>query len=80
MTKVTILGDESKQEKIKKIEFVYSIGHNGRLFKPIIKPYEFKKITVDLKTGDDKYDLFICEDGSNVHYRYLGHFNDGIVE
>ena len=91
MTKVTILGSESKEsKKLKPIEFVryYNIkmnefrsnDHENRL-----NPKDYKNIELISKGYDDQdLDLFFAYNEDRNEWKntnlYLGHFNDGVVE
>lgn len=83
MTKVTILGKEPKEKELKKIVFIkgvtLKIDDEDRLFEPVVKPYEYKKITCIKSFDESIHDLFICENDYGYNHIYLGHFNDGIV-
>ena len=80
MTKVTILGQEPKEEKkLKPIEAIACIqaGENGALYYStydLTKVQELKIIKINYKKYP--FDCIIINDLGHV---FVGHFNDGIV-
>ncbi len=85
MTKVTILGSESKEsKKLKPIEFVKQIvcDENWTTDKDdIIQPDQWRFIELIALRFDATFDLMYAYDFKRSDGAiYLGHFNDGVVE
>lgn len=85
MTKVTILGQEPKEEKKKPIEFVGYLmtnptsGINTNILQQD-QPNCWDEIVVIQGKLPYKYDIFLCTKKSGEHVMMLGYFNDGVVE
>ena len=85
MTKVTVLGQEPKEEKkLKPIEFKEQCNYN-EWHHVQFKPKEFAYIELISKSFVDKndinLDLMFAYDGRRSDgMLFLGHFNDGVVE
>ena len=80
MTKVTILGQEPKEEKKNKINLEFILGEK-EMIKCSYKASDWKHVElVCFKYGRSDKDLMFCyNDNRNEGGLYLGHFNDGIV-
>lgn len=84
MTKVTILGQEPKEEKkLKPIEFVSHINLrlNRRVDISLTQhPTNWDNIILLEKEHIDDLDLMYAWDDDKLHCAlFLGHFNDGVV-
>ena len=78
MTKVTILGDESKQKKkLKPIEVKMIIYSDGKTQEYNTKLSAYKEIKIIKINAYKSFDCIIITDDNIV---FLGHFNDGVVE
>ena len=79
-TKITILGQEPKEEKkLKPIEFVRHAYENTPVH---YKPSDYENIQLIKGVVIDEMDLMMCWDNDNESKTrgfILGHFNDGIV-
>lgn len=82
MTKVTILGQEPKEEKkLKPIEFVKFLDYDFKFKKGALEPRfcdNIKLICLDYSDGFDL--MFGFKEDKRAGTLYLGHFNDGVVE
>lgn len=82
MTKVTIIGQEPKEEKkLKPIEFLKCVGEN-ETDSVLCEPNEFKYIELVSTKYLGCYDMLYARNTEErtAGVYYLGHFNDGIVE
>jgi len=86
-TKCIVLGEESKEENKKPIEFVkhVNVAFDVGLSEAGRKPSTYE--TIELVRGtesDSHYDLMYAYEGVRRHTGkgaiYLGHWNDGVVE
>ena len=81
MTKVTILGEEPKEVKLKPIEFVGHITDQFEISNVFDKPSDWSNIVLICKKyrGSDLDLMFCYGDDTNDCVIHTGHFNDGIV-
>jgi vacuolar-type H+-ATPase subunit I/STV1 len=84
MTKVTILGEATtEQKKLKPIEFTHLLNDTLKFNKDnILKVDIWENIELVVKNVYGYgYDLFIAYDVNRENCNiYLGHFNDGVAE
>lgn len=81
MTKVTILGQEPKEEKeLKPIQFMKVIHEEDlKITTPTCRPNDWDNI--ELIGRGKGYDIMYAYDHDRNKGRiFLGHFNDGVVE
>ncbi len=80
MTKVTILGEEPKEKKLKPIEFKLECFEKVFSKEPLCTPDGWDNIELVALDFIENYDLMFAYDKSRCGgCLYLGHFNDGIV-
>ena len=88
MTKVTILGQESKEsKKLKPIEFTMTSCRGSLKFSEVGSmqhPCNWNNIVLLERNYLNGIDMMYCYDGDDRNYRKksiiaLGHFNDGVV-
>lgn len=79
MTKVTIIGEDEKDDIKLKIVFTESLSVDKTIINNIQRePKECKFIELVSKYG--MFDIMFTHDGNrDLGVLYLGHFNDGIV-
>lgn len=82
MTKVTILGEATPEQKeLKPIELKFLIAEDGKLIELNHKPSEWKNIElICMNYNCCKLDLMFAYDNERqAGNLYLGRFNDGVV-
>ena len=84
MTKVTILGQEPKEEKKKQIVFLKEIDDKGCYKSTSYTPSLYNNVILIKSIAVMNMDLMCCFDDRVSHdisnrALYLGHFNDGVV-
>jgi hypothetical protein len=80
-TKVTILGQEPKEEKkLKQIELIRWLAKDGEFEIASGKCTEWENVLLLEKKYTEDLDLmYLYDNGRKMGCLYLGHFNDGIV-
>lgn len=79
MTKVTVLGQEPEQKKLKPIEFTHVLNSKKEFEDGCLAPNDWENI--ELIYRDGLFDvMFAYDNDRNNGNLYLGHFNDGVVE
>jgi hypothetical protein len=82
-TKVTILGQEPKEEKKTPIQILRYVTHGGSLDNFITSkdlPHNLKEIQLLPRLKSYNVDLFLCKRSNGSEFYAIGHFNDGVVE
>lgn len=79
-TKVTIIGKQDNQSRLKSIVFSSVLLKDFQVKDTETKPREYKNIELICVNYSSYRDLmFAYDDDRSEGYLYLGHFNDGIV-
>lgn len=84
-TKVTVLGEEPKEKKLKPIELEGCLMHGcervnyDSFGKDFLNPSNYKEIIL-VKRNYGLKDVFLCKKHDGDEVIMFGHFNDGVVE